>query len=106
MWNDMFPDKPSYTNIAEAERVSVNLVQWFTMEFFVEGIVKNPKTNNTARAEPRREGYAFKTKLGYEVVKFLLALCAEDPTSPLYSYVDEIGKEFQNYISITFIAAF
>lgn len=103
-WEQQFPEKPTYTSIATAERVSINTVRRYMKEYFEHGKITDPYSNRVARAGLGREGYQFRTELGLEAEIHLLALRTDDPTRTLYNYVDELREEFGINVSTTYLS--
>lgn len=104
-WNKTFPNKASYGEIAWAECISVNTMQKYILEYFEYGKIHDPYTNKVARAGLKCEAYLFRTELSYDAKRYLLALGSEDPTRPLYSYIDDLRREFNINVSRKYMSA-
>ena len=104
-WEETFPEKPTYTDVAKAERVSINTVRRYMKEYFESGKIKDPQTDSVVRSGLKREGYLFRTELCVDAEKYLLALRTDDPTRPLSNYVDELRDEFDINVSTSYLSS-
>ena len=104
-WRESFPQRPTYTSIAKEERVSINTVKNYVNEYLQTGRIRDPMAEKVARAGLGREGYKFRTNLGFEAEQYLLALRSDDPSRPLFSYVDELRRQFNIHVSISYISS-
>ena len=103
MWEKEFPKKPSYSAIAREERVCVNTVRKYIAEYHENGFLIDPMEDYVIRANFGRDGYCFRSEFSFEIKQVLLALHVDNPSCPLYSYMDELQSTFGVEKSTTFM---
>ena len=99
MWAESFPDRPSFTAVAKATKVTRPTVKKYVDEFEERGKLIDPMELRSKRHRITAET----TILTEAEETFLLSLRATDLTRPTMSYTNELRKEFGTVVSTTYL---
>lgn len=104
MWEETYPERPSYGAVAKETKVSKFTVRKFIMEFEENGKIEDPNTKNWDKKHCKVKSDGVYGILSLEQESFLLSLRAEEPSRPNKSYVQELYLQYGRKVSSSFIS--